>query len=141
VGWYPQNDFVHVDLGPLKQWGHAETKRKWVGVNDDEWNHSRIRTDANRYSHHAPVLITISPGPVTGDFNLDLSQLNSPRSSNGTWTLERFDRGIWKTTYTDYTIPSNSTVRIPVSTLDLLPRGRYRFRLGNDLSNEFYLKN
>ncbi len=140
VGWYPQNDFVHVDVGPVRTWGHAETRRKWVGLQGST-NHLIIRSDVNRYFYHEPLRITIRPGPTTGDFTLDLSKMERSDPTHGKWVLGRFDRGTWKTAYTGTKIGTDATVQIPASTLDLLARGRYRFCLGDSFSNEFYLKN
>lgn len=124
VGWYPQNDFVHVDLGPSRTWGHAENKRKWVGV-ENNTGALAIRSDANRYFKTTSIIVTVIPSPHTPH-----------------WTLEKFDRGIWKKTFSgDSKTLRDGHLQIPASELDSLPRGRYRLRVADSLSNEFYLKN
>lgn len=123
VGWYPQNDFVHIDVGEIRQWGHAETRRKWVGL-ENNTGALTIRTTANRYFQNTPILVTISPAP-----------------NPSAWTLERFDRGDWKAALSGGGKSlSSADFRIPASQTRNLPRGRYRLRVAESLSNEFYLK-
>ncbi len=124
VGWYPQNDFVHMDVGPKRTWGHAESNRKFVGLNNST-GALTIHSDANRYFQNNEIIFTITPSP-----------------ENFSWTLEKFDRGSWKT---EYSSPRKSSFhagfQIPTSTTKNLPRGRYRLHIQDSLSNEFYLKN
>jgi uncharacterized protein YcbK (DUF882 family) len=124
VGWYPQNDFVHVDLGEVRTWGNQETSRKWVGLNNNS-GPLTIRTNANRYFQNDTILIHVTP--------------KLPKAS---WQLEKFDHGGWKSV-------SNkggkslfdADFRIQPSVTKNLARGRYRIRIADSLSNEFYLKN
>lgn len=124
VGWYPQNDFVHVDVGETRTWGHPAGTRKWVGLNNNT-GPLVIRTDSNRYFRgdnvHATVATTSTPHP---------------------WTLEHFVRGQWKPiTMKDGKSLSGASFKLSHTTADPLARGRYRLRISDSLSNEFYLKN
>lgn len=124
VGWYPQNDFVHVDLGPVRTWGHAEKKRKWVGM-ENNTGALAIRSDANRYFKGATISVDVSPPPTTPH-----------------WALEKFDRGSWKKIFSgDDNSFANGHLRILPAVTEKLPLGRYRLRIADSLSNEFYLKN
>jgi hypothetical protein len=123
VGWYPQNDFVHVDVGEIRTWGHAEGKRKWVGLNNNT-GPLFIRTDFNRYLHGSDIRVDISPTPVTY-----------------AWSLEHFERGQWKPiSGTGDKSLSDAHFRVSHTIIDPLGRGRYRLRIADSLSNEFYLK-
>lgn len=124
VGWYPQNDFVHVDLGEVRSWGNKETSRKFVGLNNNRGPLS-IRTNANRYFQNDTISVHITPDP----------QKNS-------WQLEKFERGEWKSASTQVGKSlSDADFRIPSSVTKNLAHGRYRIRISDSLSNEFYLKN
>lgn len=124
VGWYPQNDFVHVDVGPVRSWGHAEGARKLVGLNNNPGTLT-IRSDANRYFHDNEIIISVTPPP-----------------ENFSWTLEKFERGTWKTEHSNSrTSLFHAAFRVPTTVTQNLPRGRYRIRIQDSLSNEFYLKN
>lgn len=124
VGWYPQNDFVHVDVGPKRTWGHNESKRKFVGL-DNNTGTLTIRSDANRYFRNNEINIIVSHTP-----------------EKFFWSLERFDRGTWKPEFSsDRKTLFHADFRIPTSVTQNLPRGRYRVHIRDSLSNEFYLKN
>lgn len=123
VGYYPQNDFVHVDLGPVRHWGHNETQRKWVGVNNNK-GPLQIRSDRNNYANTDTIIATIYPHTKI---------LN--------YTLEKFDRGIWKKIKT-FTHKSNTNHDLRLHTTKTpLPLGRYRLVIDDSFSNEFYIKN
>lgn len=124
VGWYPQNDFVHVDVGETRTWGRPSGTRKWVGLNNTTGS-LVIRTDSNRYFRGDDIHVTISP-------------TSTPKS----WTLEYFERGQWK----PISIKGGKTLsgahfQVSHPTTETLTRGRYRLRISDSLSNEFYLKN
>lgn len=124
VGWYPQNDFVHVDLGEVRTWGNKETTRKWVGLSNNT-GPLTIRTNANRYFQNDEIFVHVMPNP-----------------EKKLWHLEKFDRGAWKTVFTkDGKSLSDANFRIPLSLTKNLARGRYRICITDSLSNEFYLKN
>lgn len=124
VGWYPQNDFVHVDLGPVRTWGTKETTRKFVGLSNNT-GPLEIRTDANRYFKTDDIRVSVIPNP-----------------EKKPWQLEKFDRGAWKPIARNGRKSfANADFRIQKSTIEKLPRGRYRIRIETSLSNEFYVKN
>jgi len=122
VGWYPQNDFVHIDVGPVRTWGHAESKRKFVGLNNNT-GPLEIRSNTNRYFPNDSISFTIEP----------------PENSIK-WALERFDRGDWKTTASSKSTIHGNRFTITNAILKPLPLGRYRLKIGNSLSNELYRK-
>lgn len=123
VGWYPQNDFVHVDVGPVRTWGHAETTRKFVGLNNNT-GPLTLRSNDNRYFRNDKINISVSPSPKSFP-----------------WELERFDRGAWKLEYSSGRKSLfHADFQIPTLVTKKLPRGRYRIRIQDSLSNEFYLK-
>lgn len=124
VGWYPQNDFVHVDLGTIRSWGHAEVTRKWVGL-DNNSGPLFVRSDANRYFKNVEIFLAISPASTTTH-----------------WTLEKFDRGNWKKTFSgDSKSLLDGHLRISHKITEKMTHGRYRLRVAESLSNEFYVKN
>lgn len=124
VGWYPQNDFVHVDVGETRTWGRPEGTRKWVGLNNNTGS-LIIRTNANRYFRG-------------DDVHVNILSISTPHL----WTLEHFDRGQWKSVPTKVGKPlTGANLRVSHTTTDPLTRGRYRLRISDSLSNEFYLKN
>lgn len=128
VGWYPQNDFVHVDVGPARTWGHASGTRKWVGLNNNT-GPLEIRTNANRYFRGKDIFVKISPPPNTDN-------------DENHYVLEHFEFGEWKPYFfSDGGSLSGANLRISHKLSDKCTRGRYRLRITTSFSNEFYLKN
>lgn len=128
VGWYPQNDFVHVDVGEIRTWGHPEGKRKWVGLNNNT-GPLAIRTDANHYFRGKDIFVKISPPPDTDN-------------DENHYVLEHFKFGEWKPCFFgDGGSLSGAHFRVTHKMADKFARGRYRLRIADSLSNEFYLKN
>ncbi len=117
VGFYPALHFVHLDFGPIRQWGEGSRARKLVGERP-----IMIETERNYYRRGETVTWK--------------DQRQSPTSP---LQLQHFSRGQW----TDVqSIPAASHSLLFQSGLH--PHGKYRLRTppADTLaySNEFYFK-
>lgn len=150
VGFYPDNDFVHIDVGPVRSWGAKSAVRKLIGL---ENNHSlnTLLTDKNDYLGADDIQMTFT--------NRSSSTLRIESCAN----VEMFDKGEWKELGKialdlrgDTVQPAND-IKMKLSTQPTkclsekkfeLPYARFRLRLQTrmdeaseqTLSNEFYIK-
>lgn len=114
VGYYPKNDFVHVDTGAVKTWSGKDVKeRQLIGINSGDG--AEVITEKNIYTKDETVRFTAKSCSSTG------------------FTLEHFNKGTWKSVgkFKGDTIPKAL----------LKDFGKYRIFISPlSNSNEFYLK-
>ncbi|MBI2346688.1 MAG: YcbK family protein [Deltaproteobacteria bacterium] len=157
VGYYPSLHFVHVDLGPVRQWAEVEGPRKLVGM-ENNTGPCELITDRNVYF---PLLSTPPPsmGGGQGEGEVRITIRGIPTECDPKqFLLEHFRRGEWQSlpepaelTLLKEPRPcparANTTGMCVDYTMSLAgrPFGKYRLRLVAkralpSLSNEFYLK-
>ncbi len=132
VGYYGPLDFVHIDLGPVRQWGENYSSRKLVGVLDPEATIQLTSTQNDYDPQTSPAL----------HWSVSNSQtLQSIKNLK----LEHFWRGKWISCNT--LSPQEPLILNPEKIIclqDIQKWGKYRIvfeREGKVLSsNEFYLK-
>lgn len=137
VGYYGNLDFIHVDVGTVKNWNDGTNARKLVGVLDAK-SPVQLTSDKNDYLPEETLNFSWELG------GSDFDQIQGVQ-------LERFWRGQWLGCETELKPEKNAG--LPASAFlcksggqQLPPFGKYRwtFRLGNQTrllsSNEFYLK-
>lgn len=82
VGFYPDYDFVHIDIGPLRRWGKGGGKRTLVGMENNKTPYETI-TDKNDYF-------------VGEDINIVIKNTSQGAArSEGCASIEMFDGGKW----------------------------------------------
>lgn len=133
VGYYPNNHFVHVDLGPVKTWAQPKEERKLIGLQENNKGPCQLITGKNYYRHGKNRYLRIKiEGP-------EVCQKISET------TFEHFHRGKWISLMQKSSLKatSRSFRKLP---LPKLPPGKFRLNAvtSNEnppsLSNEFYLK-
>jgi hypothetical protein len=127
VGLYPDFYFVHVDLGPAKYWQKERSgERKLIGM---ENNNSQVKiiTDKNVYFDPDTVEIKIT----------DEASGSIPEPKE--LLVEKFHRDKWGGFSKALTKKKGDGLFIIATKKGLTP-GRYRLRLVDALSNEFYIK-
>jgi len=142
VGYYPDYDFVHIDLGPVRSWGEQKVKeRKLIGTENNPNKTWNAVTDKNEYRKGDVLEVSVR--------NIAYENM---RLTHNVW-YERFRKGKWsdhdvieKKKKTNIVKPGKS-VGFKVSMGDL-PYGKYRlvmftsedFNIPPVISNEFYIK-
>ena len=142
VGFYPEYNFVHVDVGSQRSWGEANnSKRKLIGTEANPNNAWAAITDKNVY--------------FKGDLiNLEIKNISyeSMRLTKNLW-YEYFKKGKWaehqpiEKNKQSVKIKPNDSVKI-VWNPEGMPFGKYRivvftskdFSVPPIISNEFYIK-
>lgn len=121
VGYYPNHNFVHIDSGPVKYWSAAPGERKLMGLGEKPPLTTLI-SDKNVYFSQ-------------NDVRFELNDPVSPKVRNfRSISIERFECGTWR----EFSRGELADGGLKSKT-ELLP-GRYRVRLNDVLSNEFYIK-
>ncbi len=136
VGYYGPLDFVHLDVGPVRQWSEGENSpRKLVGVIDSK-NLIQLTSNKNDY--------------FVGE-SMELKWTTLPSSIPiQTITLEHFLRGKWsssgtyKVTEKNWKISTNDKLFKDENGKQQFGKYRWIFKIPNAdnllSSNEFYLK-
>lgn len=134
VGYYGPLDFVHLDVGPVRQWSEGlNSPRKLIGIIDPK-NLVQLKSDKNDYL----------PGEI-----MEWEWTNLP-SSIQTITLEHFFRGKWnsvgvyKSPEKKWKISTNDKIFKNENGNLKFGKYRWRFKIPKEdqmfSSNEFYLK-
>lgn len=144
VGYYGALDFIHVDIGPVRQWEEPpSTKRKLIGVLPNPTT-VRLVSDRNDYLPGSRLRFSWQ-GFSEADARNIPNQIRD-------FQLERFYRGRWEQVDQPFNEPNKSNFilsfddKIFKSNGNETHYGRYRwtFRLLGETeshsSNEFYLK-
>lgn len=133
VGYYPNNHFIHVDLGPIHTWAQPKEERKLIGLSENNQGLCQLITDKNYYRHGKTRYLRIKiEGPEVCQKIFET-------------TFEHFHRGKWMTLPRKGSLvfTGRSFVKL---TLPELPAGKFRLKVVTkeanqpSLSNEFYLK-
>lgn len=142
VGYYPNHNMVHVDVGPVRQWGEAYPRLPWVGEKNAE----------------VPVTLTVTPdrsfSKKLDRFQAEPLNAAEPVALNSKVTVEFFEGGKWKEAGTfesglpECSRPMHQLTEVSLEEFNKLKLefGKYRFRVNAcdkglvQYSNEFYLK-
>lgn len=137
VGYYGPLDFVHVDMGPVKQWEEPLGARKLIGVLQPRAP-IQLSSDKNDYLPGETLLFT-----WTLQEGKSLDEVSDLR-------LEFFHRGQWTSCEASWELkkkaglPSSALLCRPNDAAPTYGKYRWMFKLkGNEephSSNEFYLK-
>lgn len=137
VGYYGPLDFVHVDVGPFRQWQEAGRARKLVGVLQPDAS-LQLTSDRNDYLPHETLVFEWKGGQDS-----DLAKIKQIQ-------LEHFSRGKWEKigeyprTPNRWTLTARSAIFGDGQGGIRFGKYRWIFSLpaGNSpqSSNEFYLK-
>jgi len=142
TGYYPQHNFVHVDVGPVRVWREPDPDTRIMTGTDLSPNKGwGVVTDKNIYKPGEPIKLVIT----------NAMQEREPLVKN--FWYERFRKGKWA----EHRVIEKSKQVAVVSPgksykhtlkLDALPYGKYRivvftsrdFSIPPAYSNEFYVK-
>lgn len=143
VGYYPSLHFVHVDVGPVRQWAEKEGPRKLVGLEANQ-GPCTVVTDRNVYrvADRPEFTMTVGGAP---DACGTVAVIHAEHFSRGRWEglspswsalTKKVPRPCPEGTCTDYlvTIPSTPFGKYRLHVISIAPRAI------PSRSNEFYWK-